>query len=105
MGVKEWSCNLMNSMVCCEESTKVTGSVTIHSRSFTIDLSNNCRGWGVTKQRQCGAAHEFCICNALTKFSEAPQLTSAEMGVLERSGIETIMMNDDGEREEMVALK
>ena len=39
------------------------------------------------------------------KFSDAPQLMSAEMGVLERRGIETIMMNDDGEREEMVALK
>ena len=95
----------MNSMVCCKESTKVTRSVTIHLRSFAIDPLNNCRGWGVAKWQQCGAAHEFCTCDVSMKFSEVLQSMSAEMGVLERRGIETIMMNDDGEREETVALR
>ena len=95
----------MNLMVCCEESVKVTGSVTIHSRSFVIDLLNNHGGWGVAKWQWCGEVHEFCIHDASMKFSEVPQLMSAEMRVLERRGIETIMMNDDGEREEMVALR
>jgi hypothetical protein len=37
------------------------------------------------------------------KFSEAPQSMSADTGVLERRGMETVMMNVDGESNEMVA--
>ena len=37
------------------------------------------------------------------KFSEMLQLTSVEMGVLERRGMETVVMNDNWEMEEMVA--
>jgi hypothetical protein len=36
------------------------------------------------------------------KFSEVPQSTSTDTGVLERRGMETVMMNDDGESDEMV---
>jgi hypothetical protein len=50
-------------------------------------------------------AGEFCTCVASIKFSDAPQSTSAETGLGERSGMDTIVMNDDGEREEMVAHK
>jgi hypothetical protein len=48
---------------------------------------------------------EFCTCTTSIKFSDMPQSTSAETGVGERRGMETVMMNDDGEREEMVACK
>jgi hypothetical protein len=41
----------------------------------------------------------------LMKFSEALQSMSTDTGVSERRGMETIMMNDDGESEEMVACK
>ena len=46
---------------------------------------------------------EFITCKASIKFSEALQSTSAVMGVSERREIETVMRNDNGEREEMVA--
>jgi hypothetical protein len=39
------------------------------------------------------------------KFSEVPQSTSADTGVSERRGMETIMMNDDGESDKMVACR
>jgi hypothetical protein len=54
---------------------------------------------------QWGAAGEFCTCITLIKFSDVPQSTSAETGLGERSGMDTVMMNDDGEREEMVVHK
>jgi hypothetical protein len=41
----------------------------------------------------------------LIKFSDMPQSMSAETGVGERRGMETVMMNDDGEREEIVVHK
>jgi hypothetical protein len=37
------------------------------------------------------------------KFSEVPQSMSADTGVSERRGMETIVMNDDRESDEMVA--
>jgi hypothetical protein len=39
------------------------------------------------------------------KFYKVPQLTSADTGVSERRGMETVMINDDGESEEMVVHK
>jgi hypothetical protein len=47
-------------------------------------------------------AHEFCTQAVSMKFSEVLQSTSADPGVLERRGMETIMMNDDRESDEMV---
>jgi hypothetical protein len=46
--------------------------------------------------------HEFCTHAVSMKFSEAPQSTSADTGVSERRGMETIVMNDDRESDEMV---
>jgi hypothetical protein len=37
------------------------------------------------------------------KFSEVPQSMSADTGVSERRGMETVVMKDDGESDEMVA--
>jgi hypothetical protein len=74
-------------------------------RSFAIDPSNHCKGQGVTRQQQWGVVCEFCTHAMLMKFSEVPQSMSTDTGVLERRGMETIMMNDDGEREEMVVCK
>jgi hypothetical protein len=39
------------------------------------------------------------------KFSEAPQSMSADTGVSERRGMETIVMNDDRESDKMVACR
>ena len=39
------------------------------------------------------------------KFSDVPQSMSADMGVSERRGIKTVMMNDDGERDKIMALR
>jgi hypothetical protein len=39
------------------------------------------------------------------KFLEAPQLMSTDTGVLERRGMETIVMNDDRESDEMVVCR
>jgi hypothetical protein len=105
MGVEGWSCDSTNSMHCHDMSMKVTGRVTIYSRFFTMELSNNHRGWGVTKQREWGTAHEFCTCITSMKFSKVPQLMSADTGVSERRGMETVMINDNRESEEMVACK
>jgi hypothetical protein len=104
-GVEGWSCNLTNSICCHDPSTNITGSITMWLRSFMIDPSNNCKGRGVTRQWQWGAVGEFCTCTVLIKFSDTLQSTSAETGVGERRGMETIVMNDNGEREEMVAHK
>jgi hypothetical protein len=41
----------------------------------------------------------------LMKFSEVPQSTSTDTGVSERRGMETVMINDDRESEEMVVHK
>jgi hypothetical protein len=102
MGVEGWSCDSMNSIHCCNPSMNVTGSVTMWLRSFAIEPSNNCKGWGVARRGRCGVVCEFCTCTVSMKFSEAPQSTSADTGVSERRGMETVMMNDDGESNEMV---
>jgi hypothetical protein len=39
------------------------------------------------------------------KFSEVLQSRGADTGVSERRGMETIMMNDDGESNKMVACR
>ena len=44
MGVEGWSCDLTNLMFCLDESAKVTGSVTMLSRFFMVELSNNHKG-------------------------------------------------------------
>jgi hypothetical protein len=74
-------------------------------RSFTIELLNNRKGRGVARQQQWGVVCEFCTHAASMKFSEVLQLTSTDTGVSERRGMETIMMNDDGESDKMVVCR
>jgi hypothetical protein len=104
-GVEGWSCDSTNSICCHDPSTNVTGSVTMWSRSFAIELSNNRKGQGVARRRQWGVVHEFCTHAVSMKFSEVLQSTSADTGVSERRGMETIVMNDDGESDEMVVCR